>query len=128
MKKITLILIAVVIVSGITTLALNPLKSNPNNEIILKSSTSFPDSVKTILKNSCFACHATGGKQSALMVLNLDKWDSYSPKKQTSKAIAMAKEMKSNSMPPAGFLSKNPNSTPTKAQINTVANWANSLK
>lgn len=128
MKKISVILIAVVIVSGITSLALNPVRSNTKNEIILNSSTSLPDSIKTILKNSCFACHGLGGKKSALMMLNFEKWDTYSPKKQTSKAKEMANKIKDGSMPPEGYLKKNPNSKLTKVQINTLTNWANSLK
>ncbi|NVO03221.1 MAG: heme-binding domain-containing protein [Bacteroidetes bacterium] len=128
MKKTSLILIAICVVSVLTALALSPEKSNQKNEIVLKGTTAIPDSVNVILKKSCFGCHSEGGKKSALFELNLEKWDTYTPKKQAEKAMKMASEMKDGSMPPEGFTKKNPSAAPTKKQISTVSNWAKSLK
>ena len=41
-----------------------------------------PDSVFTIIQNSCMDCHATDGNGMAKSKINFDKWDTYSPEKQ----------------------------------------------
>ena len=128
MKKLSIIFMAIGIASVLTTMALPPKKSNSKNFIAPRVITVLPDSIHSIVKHSCFACHGAGGKKSALMMLNFEKWDSYAPKKQADKANEMAKKIKDGSMPPASYLKKNPNSAPTKSQINTVNNWAKSFK
>ena len=88
---------------------------------------SIPDSVANVLEKSCYPCHTAPGSGMALMKLDFDKWDSYSPEKQASKAGAMCKKVTKQSMPPKSFRKNNPDKVPTEADLKIICDWANSL-
>jgi mono/diheme cytochrome c family protein len=87
-----------------------------------------PAGISKILDNSCNACHGENGKSMALAHLKLAQWGSYTPEKQADKAADIAKMVVSGKMPPKGYLNNNPAATLSKAQIDSIANWAAGVK
>ena len=88
----------------------------------------FPDSVSKIIEKSCYPCHSEPGNGMAMMHLNFDKWDSYSPEKQADKAKAMAKKVSAGKMPTGSFKKNNPDKVPTDIEVATLNNWAKSFE
>jgi hypothetical protein len=128
MKKIFAIAASVFMIAIIITLiampsrAFNsPGKSNPS------ITSSIPDSVSKILEKSCFPCHSDPGKSMAMSKLNFDKWETYKPEKQASKAKAICKEVTKQGMPPKSFRENNPDKVPTQAEVKIICNWAASF-
>lgn len=87
-----------------------------------------PDDVNAVLKNSCTACHGTGGGAMALSALDLSKWDQYKPEKQTVKAAAICKTVTSGMMPPKPYLKAHPEATLTADQIALICKWSKTLE
>jgi hypothetical protein len=86
-----------------------------------------PDSVFNIIENSCTDCHSTDGNGMARSKINFDKWDSYSPEKQASKAEAMCKMLNKGAMPPGNFRKNNPDRVPTAEQVKMICDWAQTV-
>jgi hypothetical protein len=87
-----------------------------------------PDDVKAVLKNSCMACHAQGGKKMAMSMLNLSEWDNYSAQKQAKKAESICNAVTKGFMPPKNFREANPGAVPTDAQKDMICKWSKSLQ
>lgn len=86
-----------------------------------------PDSVTMILEKSCYPCHTSPGNKMAMSKLNFEKWDTYKPEKQASKAQSMCKEVTKGAMPTKSFRTNNPDKVPTPAEIKKICDWAASF-
>lgn len=87
-----------------------------------------PDSVMKIFKKSCMDCHSNDGSGMAKGKVNFDKWETYTPEKQASKAKDICEEVTKVSMPPKGFRKNNPDLVPTEADIKTICAWAQTFQ
>jgi hypothetical protein len=128
MKNLFRIAIAVVGALFITTMIINPLsaqtaqKSSPVGKPI-------PENVMKIAEKSCMKCHTEpGGNGMAASIINLSKWDAYSPEKQAAKAKSMCKMVSKNKMPPKNFKKSHPDGIPSKEEIATICDWSQSLQ
>jgi cytochrome c553 len=126
MKKFQFVLLAVLVVAIAAVLVINPSKAVSQQKMV-QTSYAIPDSVATILKNSCASCHGDGGNGMAMSSWSLDQWNTYPVDKQAKKASAISSAMTKGSMPPGSFKKANPGKVPTSAQIGIVSKWANSL-
>ena len=126
MKKIQTVFLVVIVVSLSAILLIQPSNAVSQKQFTLTNPV--PDDVKQILKNSCSSCHDTGGKEFAMMAWNLSEWETYSAKKQARKAKAMCNAITSGKMPPSSESKATPGKVPTAAQLQTICNWATSLK
>ena len=89
---------------------------------------SIPDSIGDLIEKSCYPCHSAPGTGMAMMKLNFDKWDTYSPEKQMDKAKAMCKKVTAGKMPTSSFRKNNPDKVPTEKETTMLCNWANSIQ
>jgi hypothetical protein len=128
MKKVFSMIAVVVLVSITAVMMLAPTCATSQSKSTPVKGFVIPDSVVAIAKLSCLNCHAEGGKSMAMAHVNLSKWDTYSPEKQISKALDMCKEVTKGAMPPKSYRSSHPDGVPTAKQIQTLCNWAHSLK
>jgi len=126
MKKIHFVLFAIIIMSIAMGIVIYPSIVLSQKKISQKS-YSIPNNVAEVLNNSCVSCHGDGGKGMAMSMWNFSVWDTYSAKKQAKKANAMCNAITKGSMPPASVQKATPEKIPTKAQIDIVCKWANSL-
>lgn len=90
--------------------------------------SAFPDSISSIIKNSCVACHSDQSNSKAKIFMNLSDWDQLKPAKQAKIAMSISKMVSKGAMPPSGFLKKMPETTLNQEQVKTLVLWANSLK
>jgi mono/diheme cytochrome c family protein len=119
-----LMLMAGLVFTGLAGRNTNP---SPRSTEMKGDSTSLPPEIFSIVKNSCLACHGTGGKAMALAHLKLSEWDAYSSEKKANKAADMCKMVSGHKMPPKGFLKSNPEKAPTQAQIDAICAWSKEL-
>jgi hypothetical protein len=89
---------------------------------------SIPADVMSVLKKSCFGCHAEPGKSTAMLHVNFTKWDEYSAEKQASKAKDMCSEVTKDKMPPKKFRENNPEAIPTKEEMKILCEWAEMMQ
>lgn len=87
-----------------------------------------PENIMKVAKKSCVNCHTKPGSFMALTLLNLSKWDKYTPEKQSAKANAMCYMVSKDKMPPKHFRKNNPDGVPTKEEIKTICDWAQSIQ
>jgi hypothetical protein len=127
MKKIYLVLVATFIIAVAAVLVFSPVNAVSQKKIV-QSGYSMPDSVATVLRNSCSSCHGDGGSGMAMSKWNFSAWDSYAADKQAKKANAICNAITKGSMPPGSFKKANPGKVPTAAQKQIVCKWAASLK
>jgi len=126
MKKIYFFL-TVSLLLMIVALSLKPEVAVSQSNTKSMVTTSIPDDVNTIFKNSCVGCHGEGGKAMAMSHLNFSKWNEYSPEKQASKAEDICKVLTKGKMPPKGYRTSHPDLVPTEAQVKTICDWSASL-
>jgi hypothetical protein len=112
----------------IITLILLPLSAGAQNHVKSTGKAIIPEDVRTIFNNACMDCHSEGGNKMAMAHVNFSKWDKYSPEKQAKKSIEIFKEMAKGKMPPRAYISARPEFGPTKAQIDLVNNWSQSIQ
>ncbi len=86
-----------------------------------------PENVMKIAEKSCVKCHTEPGNGMALSHLNLGNWDKFTPEKQAAKAKAMCEMVTKDKMPPKKFREKNPTDVPSKEEIKTICDWAESI-
>ncbi len=123
MKKIIMFAAAILIVSVLATISFYP--SVAHSQKTAKSlTTSIPENVKTVLKNSCAACHGDNGSGMAMGIWNLNQWDTYTPAKQAKKANAICKSVTNGTMPPKSFAG----AKPTATQVTEICTWASSIQ
>jgi len=123
MKTFKIILTTAVMLLIIVAFATNGISSEKNNNYSSKTII-FPDSVKTILENSCFACHSnTSSNGFAKSALNFDKWDAYKLTDQEKYKGKICDKITADKMPPSGYINKNPQAKLTEIQKTTVCDW-----
>lgn len=84
-----------------------------------------PENVHHILATSCFDCHtAESNNMKARSKLNFSKWDDMSKANKVSKLEKIQEVLKGGDMPPAKYLDKNPDKSPSAEAKQTVMNWA----
>jgi uncharacterized membrane protein len=128
MKKFIAIAATVLTIAIIVTMITMPSRAiSPSKSSNPSIASSIPDSVTSILEKSCFPCHSAPGKGMAMSKLNFDKWETYKPEKQASKAGAICKEVTKQGMPPKSFRENNPDKVPTQSEVQVICNWANSF-
>ena len=88
----------------------------------------FPETVSSIFKNSCVACHSDQSNSKAKIFMNLSEWDKLKPKKQMKTSKKISKEVSKGAMPPAGFLKKRPEAALTQSQIESISDWSKSIR
>jgi hypothetical protein len=128
MKRVYSLVAVIAVVSIAAMMLLSPSKASSQAKDAPVKGFAIPDSILAIAKLSCLNCHAEGGKSMAMAHVNLSKWDTYTPDKQISKALDMCKEVTKGAMPPKSFRKDHPEGVPTAKQIQTLCNWAHSLK
>jgi uncharacterized membrane protein len=124
MKKLLIIVMAGVLV---TALSVNNPIAAQSAKAGMELGKAIPDGVMKIAEKSCIKCHAEPGNSMALAHVNLSKWDKYSPDKQAAKAKAMCKMVTKGKMPPKNFRKEHPDGVPTKEEIKTICDWAQSI-
>jgi hypothetical protein len=87
-----------------------------------------PEDVMKIVQKSCVNCHAEPARGMSISMVNLSKWATMSPSKQADKAKKMCNMVTKDKMPPKKFRESHPNGTPSKEEIATICNWAESLQ
>jgi hypothetical protein len=104
-----------------------------NNPVIAKSPQKngggkpIPEGIMKIADKSCVRCHTEPGDPMAITHLNLSNWDKFSPEKQAEKANAMCSMITRDKMPPHSFRKNHPDGVPTKEELKTICDWAQSL-
>jgi len=106
---------------------LSPAKTTTEKSIASESSAAIPDDVKAIFKTSCMPCHAEGGKNMAMSMVNFSKWKEYNSDKQAKKASKICNAVTRGSMPPKGFSESNPDAVLTKDQKEMICKWSATL-
>lgn len=124
MKKLIRIAITVASVVFITALITNPVSAKKGGG----GGKPIPEGVMKIAQKSCVNCHTEPGNFMAMSHLNLSKWDNYSPEKQASKAKAMCNMVTKEKMPPKNFRENHLDGIPSKEEIKTICDWAQSIQ
>lgn len=92
-----------------------------------ETSFEIPDSINTIIDQSCYMCHNNDSKNTkAKMKFNFDKLADMSLSKQISKLSKIAKEVKKGDMPPEKFLANYPDKALSDEDEKSIAGWAKS--
>ena len=127
MKKKYFLAAITLIALFLTASGLSPI--NPSCNKITGSTTkdSIPGELQIIFKKSCMDCHAVGGSQMAMLVLNFSEWGNYDPGKQVKKASAICYEISNGAMPPKSFRKAHPDAVPTEAQKDSICKWSTTL-
>jgi cytochrome c5 len=127
MKKTMSIAVAFLSIIFITALIINPVsaKTAKNGDNMGKA---IPESVMKIAQKSCVKCHAEPAKGMPISMLNLTNWDKSTPEKQAAKAKQMCNMVTKDKMPPKKFRESNPDGIPSKEEITTICDWAQSLQ
>jgi hypothetical protein len=127
MKKIILVALTVTCVVFFSALTGNK-ASAQNAQKVVSDSKPIPKEVMNIVDKSCVNCHSEPGNGMAMSHVNLSKWDKYSPEKQAAKAKAMCNMVSKDKMPPKKFRENHPEGVPSKEEIKTICDWAESLQ
>jgi cytochrome c5 len=127
MKRNYLFIAVAGMVLILTASVLSPAKPTGNESVKPVTTSSIPDDLQLIFKTSCMACHATGGSNMAMSMLNFSEWENYEPGKQAKKAGAICYMLTKGKMPPNSFRKSNPDLIPTEAQKDTICKWSETL-
>jgi hypothetical protein len=127
MKKMLAFTAVIVVLTMAASIILVPSRAVSSKFSKSPAGQVIPDSIGALLEKSCFPCHSAPGSGMAMMKLNFDKWDSYSPEKQADKAKSMCKKVTAGKMPTSSFRKNNPDKVPTEKETTMLCNWANSL-
>ena len=124
MKRIN---VAGLLIPGSLVFGLILLNLQASGQESLKSVTTLPDEVNKIVSVSCMPCHSSNGKLMSRAKLNFTEWTKYSAKKQKEKAAKMYSELNKGDMPPKSAREKNPETIPTKQQVEIIKKWSESF-
>lgn len=114
-------------ISGTLVLSLFFFSITARGQEASKTASAIPDDVSKIVMVSCTPCHTSQGGLMSKSKLNLTEWDKYSPEKQKEKAAKMYSEVKKGAMPPKKAREKNPESIPTREQLEIIKKWSESF-
>ncbi|MDA0987266.1 MAG: heme-binding domain-containing protein [Bacteroidetes bacterium] len=122
-----------------------PEKTNPltiENEIIYNTTLTMPDTVKKLLRSSCFDCHSNETKwvwytyipiashftgnhvQEGRKHLNFSKWGSYKIGRKLNKLAEIKEMVESHEMPINNYLWLHPEADLTDDQRRLIIDWA----
>lgn len=87
-----------------------------------------PDDINNIFKTSCMSCHGSEGGRFPKSRLNFSRWASYGRAKEAEKASAICSRVSKGTMPPKIARDSNPETIPTKEQIDLICKWAETIK
>lgn len=87
-----------------------------------------PENIMSIIDKSCMDCHSDDGNKLAAMKLNFSNWEKYKPGKQAAKSAAICKIVGKGNMPPKSYRESHPDAVLTKAQIEMICKWSESLR
>ena len=105
-----------------------------------------PNSVTTILRQSCYDCHSNnsrypwyanlqpiryfidGHMKEARKELNFDEWGSYSGRKQESKLDRIVKQVENEEMPLASYTLIHRDAILSESEKKELINWINAIK
>jgi len=122
MKKIIL-LSAVLFFAGMIILSFKTPEYSDQTTDDLK--LDIPESVLTVLENSCFDCHtAEASSTKAKSKLNFSKWNEYKTSKKINKLEGIHKTVKNGKMPTKKYLEKFPEKKLSQDQVILVSDWA----
>jgi hypothetical protein len=127
MKKTYFLLAITIMVLFLTASVLSPVNPSTNRISASTTTDSIPGELQLIFKKSCMDCHATGGSQMAMTVLNFSEWGNYIPGKQVKKASAICDMISNGAMPPKSFRKAHPDAVPTEAQKDSICKWSSTL-
>jgi uncharacterized membrane protein len=128
MKKI-IFLFAISIVLVLAILYSSNTTSAERTAVSLVKADSIPDSVKVILVKSCFDCHSDKSSNGfAKNVLNFNKWNTYKPNDQEKYKSKICDKITTDTLPPSGYISKNPQLKLTDKDKKTICDWAKPVK
>ncbi len=126
MKKVFIISL---LVSGLAMLSFTNYKNKPIEQSN-QAAIQVPANVQVALDKSCTMCHNDASKNlKGKTKLSFDKLlsaDGYPSPKKMAKFLEIADEVKNNSMPPKGFLEKNPDKALTETEKSAIIAWAQS--
>jgi len=88
----------------------------------------YPQPVSGVLAASCVGCHHDQSQGKAKEFMNFSSWDKLSAKDQKKASKEIAKVVRKNMMPPAGFLEKFPQAALTPEHTQTILDWASAVK
>ncbi len=125
MKKYLIVSFILIALAGFSAMLDEDLQiknSNlPQGEVV---NPNLPDSILSIIENSCFDCHSDrSGNFAAKGKLNFSGWNDYSPAKKVSKMDDICNMITKGKMPKKKYLSKNPDKALTKEQIDRICKW-----
>ncbi|MCK9219789.1 MAG: heme-binding domain-containing protein [Bacteroidales bacterium] len=92
------------------------------------TSAALPDNMMKFVQRACMDCHSDKGSALARGKVNFSKWGDLTIQKQSDKANTIFKVLSKESMPPKSWKKNNPDLIPTKAEVEMVGKWVNSLK
>jgi cytochrome c5 len=127
MKKIYFLPAIAFMALFLTASGLSPVNPSCNKITASVTTDSIPGELQLIFKKSCMDCHATGGSQMAMSVLNFSEWGNYAPGKQVKKASAICNMISNGAMPPKSFRKAHPDAIPTEAQKDSICKWSATL-
>jgi len=94
---------------------------NPPQE---KVTPVFPEAVQKVFETSCYDCHSDASSNAkAKMKLNFSKWSELPDAKKVGKMEAINEDVKNDDMPPARYISNNPDKALGKEQKDIVDKW-----
>ncbi len=127
MKKIYFLPVATLMVVFLTASVISRVGQSVKKSTTSITSDSIPEDLQQIFKRSCMDCHATGGSNMAMSVLNFSEWGDYKPGQQVKKAEAICKIISAENMPPKSFRKAHPDAVPTEAQKDSICKWSATL-
>ena len=127
MKKAISLSFAVLAIVFLTSMIFNHPSAQTSTKKGIVSKPISPAVIK-IAERSCLKCHTEPGNGMALAHLNLANWDKFSMEKQADKAKDMCGMVSKDKMPPKSFREKNPSGVPSKEEVTTICNWAQSIR
>jgi hypothetical protein len=93
-----------------------------------KTASTLPENINSIITHSCTPCHTSKGGILSRTKLNFTEWSDYSAGKQKEKAEKMYKVLRKGIMPHRAARETRPEIIPAKDQIESIRDWADSLK
>jgi hypothetical protein len=145
-KKIRNVVIAIILLLALIQLY-RPVRNLSNdNTHDISTVYAVPDSVKTILKTSCYDCHSNSTSypwyaniqpvaswlghhvNEGKGELNFSAFGTYSPRRQFHKMDEIVHQMDEHEMPLASYTLVHRDAVMSDAQRMTLSNWANAIK
>jgi hypothetical protein len=94
---------------------------NPPQEKVVPA---FPENVAKVLETSCYDCHSDASSNfKAKGKINFSKWNELTDAKKVGKMEAINDIVKKGDMPPARYISNNPDKAPGQEQKDIISKW-----